>query len=743
MLIGVMAVLFGPLRPDLYTLIAVLMLAATAFGMSFLVRRRVPFVALGIGASAALLTLLVSLDQLAQRWSPADQGQRVIADVKIDSLVRRTTTGIEFDAELLIESPASLQRTLRARVSWNEPVAPLPRAAERWRLLLQLSVPRANTNPGGFDEQREFFRDRLQARAVVLPFAGHRQLAAQPEGLLALREQIVRRIRDRVVDRDAAALFAGLAVGATGEVSREQWRVFSDTGTTHLVAISGMHVTLFCWVVAALARRFWARVPRLAMRIDRETFAAMLGVPAAAAYAALAGFGIPAQRTVVMLAVWWGLRLSGRVHSGFDVLGLAAIAVLLIDPFAPLSSGFWLSFVAMATLIAAGDSQGKGLRAWFIDTLRTQWRVSLALLPITILWFSSFSIAGLLVNFAAIPVFSFVLVPIALIGGLVGTVAAPLAKPLWWIGERVHEWLWPLLVAVAAHPYAAIQVSPVAWVPMLGFERPAEGEVMMTLLDAGEGTSLIVRTRQHALVYDTGESYASEGRSAERLVVPALRSFGVSKVDRLVLSASHAQRAAGAARLSAAVPVDHVIGGGEWPGAHRRVESCSSGTRWRWDGVEFELFGQPGGSCALRIDFGGDPSFLIADRLDAAESGEFAAQAEAAGRTLRSTVVVTPRRGSVAAVTSGFVEAVDAQWVMVPGGKAESERLARIARHWRIDPSRVVSIAAQGAVTVHLRRGLPPRWLPHALLQGDPLWRYHPGSVRSGIADAMQDKPSP
>jgi len=738
-----MVVLFGPLRPELYTFIAMALIAIAALVVSFFVRLRAPVVALGIGASAAFLTLLVSLDQLAQRWSPADEGQRVIAEVQIDSLVRRTTTGIEFDAELLIESPTSLQRSLRARVSWNDPLAPLPRAAERWRLLLQLSVPRANTNPGGFDEQREFFRDRIQARAVVLPFAGNRQVAPQRAGLLALREQIVRRIRSMVVDRDASALFAGLAVGATGEVSREQWRVFSDTGTTHLVAISGMHITLFCWVVAALARRLWARVPRLAMRIDRETFAAMLGVPAAAAYAALAGFGIPAQRTVVMLAVWWALRLSGRVHSGFDVLGLAALAVLLIDPFAPLSSGFWLSFVAMATLIAAGDTQGRGLRAWFLDTLRTQWRVSLALLPITILWFSSFSVAGLLINFAAIPVFSLVLVPIALLGGLLGSISAPLAKPLWWIGERVHEWLWPLLVAVAAHPYAAIQVSPAAWVPILGFERPADGEVMMTLLDAGDATALIVRTRQHALVYDTGENYASEGRSAERLVVPALRSFGVSKVDRLVLSGSHAQRAAGAARLAAAMPVDRVVAGGEWPGAHRRVETCSAGDRWRWDGVEFELFGRPGGSCALRIDFGGHPSFLIADRLDAAESAEFAAQAEAIELRLRSTVVVTPRRGSLAAVSSGFVAAVDAQWVMVPGGHADPERLARIARHWRVDPSRVVSTAAQGAVTLHLRRGLPPRWLPHAPLQGDPLWRYHPRPVTSGIADAMQDMPNP
>jgi len=150
-----MAVLFGPLRPELHTLIAVFLLAVAGFAISFVARWRVPCIAIGIGASAALVTLILSLDQLAQRWSPADQGQRVIAEVKIDSLVRRTSTGIEFDADLVIESPSRLHRTMRARVSWHGPPSPLPRATERWRLLLQLNVPRANTNPGGFDEQRE------------------------------------------------------------------------------------------------------------------------------------------------------------------------------------------------------------------------------------------------------------------------------------------------------------------------------------------------------------------------------------------------------------------------------------------------------------------------------------------------------------------------------------------------------------------------------------------------------------
>ena len=745
-LLGTVAVLFGPLRPDLLTFCALAALAlGSAVGWWFVTREgfRMMLITLGFASFSAFVTALVSLDELAQRWSPADEGQRVIAMVHIDSLIARHGAGVEFDAELLIESPASLERAIRARVVWREPPSPRPRAGERWRLLLQMRTPRTNTNPGGFDEQREFFRDRIHARATVLPFVGTQRLASAPWGLLRLRDEIVRHIRKTVVDRDAAALFAGLAVGATGEVSREQWQVFSNTGTTHLVAISGMHVTLFCWVVAALARRLWRSLPRLASRVDREQFAGLLGVPAAALYAALAGFGIPAQRTVIMLAVWWGLRLAGRVHSGFDVLAIAAIAVLAIDPLAPLSSGFWLSFVAMATLIAFEQSPGQGVRAWVLETLRTQWHVSIALLPVTVWWFSSLSIAGLLVNLAAIPVFSWVLVPVALIGSVLSFIAAPIAKPIWWLGERVHEWCWPALVAIAAHPLATIQINVDAWRPSVIAERAQDDEIIVTMLEAGDGTALILRTRRHTLVYDTGETYASEGRSAERLVIPALRALGVSRIDVLVLSASHAHRAEGAARLMTSMPVDRIIAGGAWPGAHRTIESCSRGHQAIWDGVEIRFFGVPGGSCALRVGFAEGPSLLMADRLEASESSSLLAQAEANGWPLRSTVMLAPRRGADAAVSAGFVAAVDAQWLLLPGSQLDGRRLDRIALRWRLDPSRVQATAQQGAITLHLRRGLPPRWLANADLQGHPLWRYHPGPYSSGGTDAMQDRSRP
>lgn len=784
-MLGVVAVLFGPLRPTMLTFTALSLLVVGAVAASsssrfaarsrltlWLMTVRVWIMGIALAALAALVTLAVSLDQLAQRWPAGANGERVIARVIVDSLVRQVGSGVEFDATLVIESPASAARALRARVLWHDAPEPAPRAGEHWRLLLRLSAPQSNTNPGGFDEQREFFRNRLQASAVVLAFTGNARQSAAAGGLLSLRAGIAERIREAVIDRDAAALFAGLAVGATGAVSREQWRVFSVTGTTHLVAISGMHVTLFCWIVMALTRRLWGAMPLLVERVDREVFAATLGVLAAFAYAVLAGFGIPTQRTVVMLAVWWALKLSGRVHAPFDVLGAALIAVLLIDPLGPLSSGFWLSFVAMATLIIAGDAQGSGWRAWLTENLRTQWRVGIALLPFTIAWFQNISLAGLGVNLLAIPVFSFVLVPVALLGSAIGAWSPEFAAPIWWIGERVHDCLWPGLVAIAASPLSAININMPPWQlgvisilaamviladhfvprfaqpvrltgaallasvilwPASPYPRPGAREAMVTVLEAGDAAAFIVRTRNHAMLIDTGETFGSQGAGAERLVLPALRQLGIGRLDMLVLGASHAYRAGGAAAVMASLEVSRVISGGAWPGASRPIEDCATPRQFDWDGVTFETFGVAGGACLLRLGFERGPRLLIAERLSAAE-GATLVSARGAG-TLAATLLVAPRRGSPAGHDAGFAAAVNPAWLLLPGRDAAPQRIRSVAQRWGIAPERVIATAVRGAYTVQLREGSPPLWLDAAALQGRPIWRYHPR--------VMQDRPRP
>jgi len=360
-------------------------------------RRSTGWPVVGLLLVSATVTAAVAWDRLAQRWPQRSSGERVLAMVTVDSLPATQGGALGFEAEVQVVAPRSLQRSLRLQVTWRDAPRPMPRVGERWWLVLRVDALPVVRNPGGFDVSRAALRSDIDGRATVVTVSSNRRIYAAGRGLDPLRERIEGAIRDTVEDRDAAALFAGLAVGATGTMTREQWQVFAATGTTHLVAISGMHVTLFAWLAAGAARRLWslgaARARRRAPPIGREPFAAVIGTTAALGYALLAGFGIPTQRTVVMLAVWWLMRLGGRERSGFEVLGWALLAVLALDPLAPLSSGFWLSFGAMAVLLA-GDLEKGGVTPGAVRALLvTQWRVGIALAPLTLAWFGSVSLA--------------------------------------------------------------------------------------------------------------------------------------------------------------------------------------------------------------------------------------------------------------------------------------------------------------------------------------------------------------
>jgi competence protein ComEC len=770
-LVGVCAALAGPAAADgaaagvLATVCAVLVPLWLGAGLLLPVLRRravwgLALCALfGAGAAAAHLW-----DQHARRWPAHLDGERVIAVLRIESLPELQGGTIEFDALADIEAPQALRRSLRLRVSWRGAPRPLPRVGERWRLLMRVDHLVGARNPGGFDPAPEALRGRIHGRAVVVKAALNARLAPAPPSLDVLRERIARAIRATVEDRDAAALFAGLAVGATGAMTREQWRVFSVTGTTHLVAISGMHVTLFAWLAAGLARRLWRvlaawRAPPIA----REPWAASVGIGAALGYALLAGFGIPTQRTVVMLAVWWAMRLSGRERSTVEVLGAALLAVLVIDPLAPLSSGFWLSFTAMGVLLLGDLEHAAPRRSALQELAWTQARVGVALAPLTLAWFSSVSLAGFIVNFVAIPVISFVLVPLVLLGML--------WAPAWRIAERVHDIGWPLLQAAADWPGAALTLHADPWwialaaltVPLwllpvpsvwraaglCAFlpwalvvagvlpraDAPAQGEARIVVLDAGDGAAVLVRTRRHALLVDTATTYLGQAAGTRSRVLPLLRESGLRRLDLLVSSSAEGGRAAGAAEILAVVEVVAGRFGGAWPDAPAPFMPCAHAERWSWDGIEVELrpARPPEGSCVLRIGPPSGPHLLIAERLDAQEGAALLASAA----PLRADLALAPRRGSLVALAPGFTAAVGARWLLISAREVPARRRSAIAAAWHLPTERVHATAREGALAVELRAGLPPRvlryrsgltdgWGPVDASPGPPPLGYHP-----------------
>ncbi len=253
----------------------------------------------------------------------------------------------------------------------------------------------------------------MHAAGQVVPSALNHRLAPAAPGLDGLRERIAYAIAARVSERDAAALIIALAIGDTQRISVEQWRVFNAVGITHLVAISGLHVTLFCLAVAWIAGKLWDRMRCLQERTPRHTFATLLGLVAALGYALLAGWSVPTQRTLLMLAAWHSLRWAARPRPAARTLAAGLVGVLLLDPLAPLASGFWLSFLAVGALLVQGAVTPLQASGWR-GHLHTQGYVMVALAPVTIAVFGSVSLAGLGVNLLAIPAFSLLLVPLIL-----------------------------------------------------------------------------------------------------------------------------------------------------------------------------------------------------------------------------------------------------------------------------------------------------------------------------------------
>ncbi len=302
-------------------------------------------------------------------------------------------------------------------------------------------------------------------------------------------------------DHPYAGVLAALAVGDQQAIAPELWRLFAATGITHLMSISGLHVTMLGGLVAWLVAVFWRRSPRLPLLWPAQKAAALAGFTGAFGYALLAGFGVPAQRTLYMLGVVAVAMLSGRAVAAPHVLGLALLLVLLLDPWAVLAAGFWLSFGAVALLFYIG--QGRlGQRHWLVEWGRAQWAMLLGLIPALLALFQQFSLVSPLANALAIPLVSFLVTPLALLGSLPGGgIALQLAHGLL-TGLMVFlEWLaalpgalwqqhappaWAVPLALAGTLWLLLPRGfPARWLGLVSFlplffifpPRPAPGEM--------------------------------------------------------------------------------------------------------------------------------------------------------------------------------------------------------------------------------------------------------------------------
>ena len=730
----------------------------------FACRTRLAVVALALAAAASgfFYAAWRAEIRLAEALPPAWEGRDIRVVGVIDDLPQPSDRGTRF--AFFVESAAPADAVVPSRVSlaWYSGPAqgaaaedvPALHAGERWALTVRLKRPHGTVDPHGFDVEAWLLANELRATGYVRKDQGNRRVDASAGRAQDYIAHVREAIRDRILraldGRRYAGVIAALAIGDERAIPSAQWLLFNRTGIGHLISISGLHVTFFATLIGAVVFRMWKRRHALTLRLPARKAAAIAGVVAAFAYVLLTGFAVPAQRTLYMLAVAAiGLWL-GRPGTAAMVWLWALAVVLVCDPWASLTPGFWLSFGAVGLLLYTGVGRIGRIAAWRV-AVRAQAAITLGLIPLLLVLFQQVSIISPLANAVSIPAVTFLVVPLTL---------ASIVLP--WDGllvaaHQVFAWLAWLLDALSATPAAVWQQhAPPLWTTLAGAAGalwllaprgvpgrllglaclaplfvvvpapPAPGAFRVTVLDVGQGLAVLVQTHGHALLYDTGPRYNEVADAGNRIIAPMLRATGIRALDALVVSHQDSDHSGGAVSLLQTVPVGWLASSlaGENPiiAAQRArgaaSERCMVGRRWTWDGVEFATLYPFEAtyaetriktndlSCVIRVGNARGSVLLTGDIEARAELALVARDALA----LRSDVLIVPHHGSRTSSTPQFIAAVrPAVAVYTPGyrnrfGHPRPEVVARYAaagiRAYRTD--------YDGAVTFDFGEG-PPR----------------------------------
>ncbi|MBS7807295.1 DNA internalization-related competence protein ComEC/Rec2 [Variovorax sp. PCZ-1] len=703
-------------------------------------------------AAAGLLILCIAAAVLGftqTGWRAAAYASQALsaslegADIRITGVIaampQRDESGMRFrldveSAQLLKEGDAVHVRLApRVQLSWyrslprlSEDAAIMPfaelqsgsgeiKAGERWQMVARLKAPHGNLNPHSFDYELWLWEQGIAATGYVR--ATPRE-AARGDGpvkigetwqhpLEAARQKVRDAIFERVSSPQLAGVVAALAVGDQAAIERADWDIYRATGVAHLMSISGLHITMFAWGAALLIGSLWRRSMRLTTWRPAQHAALIGGVVLATAYALFAGWGVPAQRTVWMLGAVAILKLSGKQWPWPLVWLLVLALIVALDPWALLSAGFWLSFVAVGILFAsdAGRDRLHSAHApqsmWqrLQTMLREQWVITLALAPLSLLLFNQVSFVGLVANALAIPWVTLVATPLALLGVI--------APPAWEVAALCVQAMGVMLSWLAQLPFATVSVASSAGLlpaiaifgalllvlklplplrfagavmilPMLLVSppRPAQGEFALLGADIGQGNAILVQTANHSLLYDTGPRFSRESDAGQRTLVPLLRALG-ERLDVLMISHRDADHIGGAAAVLKMQPQARLISSIE--AEHelqqiRTAQRCEAGQRWQWDGVDFEiLHPQPADydlkqkpnaiSCVLRISNGKQSALLTGDLEATQELRLVSDQAK-----LKADLLLVPHHGSKTSSRPEFLDAVQARIALVQAG---------------------------------------------------------------------------
>ncbi len=588
-------------------------------------------------------------------------------------------------------------------------------AGERWQFMVRLKRPHTTYNPHGYDFEGWTLENNIRATGSISNKNGYKKLANfvwRPGYLVEhWREKVGDQISQTLANKPYAGVIRALVVGDDSQITQAQWNVYLRTGVNHLMSISGLHITMLAGLAFAITAFVWRRVPSLVLHMPTRKAATIIGLVVAVLYALLAGMSVPTQRTLIMLITFAAALLIGRNLTISRALAIALVVVVLLDPWATISAGFWLSFSAVA--IIAFVSVGRlAASHWLKEAIHTQWAITLGLLPLLIVLFGQTSIVSPLANAFAIPIISLIVVPLAILGSLIHVdfilqashfILALCMQGLTWLAalptwQQAAPPVWTLIVAILGVLWLLLPRGiPQRWLGLIlllplffvNSPRPAHGEMQVVVLDIGQGLSVVVKTARHTLLYDAGPKYNEQSDAGGRIVVPYLRAEGVKQLDGFIISHNDIDHSGGAPSVMAQMPV------GWFASSFTESDSmilppnalkCFAGQHWQWDGVNFEVLypswqsyenaslTDNNRSCVVKITSQFGSILLTGDIEELAETALLEANknvlpdGKLGDDKLKSDVLIAPHHGSKTSSSVEFVQAVGAKQIIFTVG---------------------------------------------------------------------------
>lgn len=779
--VGVLLASRLPVLPDFRTVLAMLLLALLLHWWP-----RLRLLASALLGTAWLC--LVSGQLIQQRWPEPPFPRDVWVEATVWTLPTRSGDAQRFQAKL---DKVCLSAALRecdfaalpvdGRLALISVYEPLPlQPGQHWRWRLRLKPPHGFVNPGGFDYEAWLLQQRFSATGYV---SNHRnnELLQQYTNVQRLEQwrfhlaQTLARVAAAKLQRPD--LLKALTLGDGSDIPDADWQLFAATGTTHLLVISGSHVALISVLVYAVGYWLASRSAWLVLWCPATWPATLLALGGSWIYTGLAGFSLPALRAWIMVAVLLLAQLARRQLHRWHSLALALAAVLVLDPLAALNAGFWLSFAAVAVLLTSVARNAADTRLpwwqraaqWLWQLWCLQWRISVALLPIVLVYFQQTSLLAPLVNLPLIPLLGAIVVPLALAGivlavlwpdgglwllqladfGLVQTMALlhwsvgllptnmltmptlqPLGFALLLAGTLafvlIRPWLWRMT--------ALLLVPLVFWWQAVPPLQP--GEVRLQVLDTGQGLAVVVSTANHHLLYDTGPRFSERFDAGTDVVLPVLRYMNVSRPDRVIISHADQDHAGGLPAVMREYPqTSYASSSIAVVAAAATNGRCSAGQHWQWDAVDFRILHPDGGryddnngSCVLLIEAGGRRLLLTGDIERPVESALLRQYPK-----LQADVVVAPHHGSASSSSASFVRQLRPQIVVYSTGyqnrfghpaaavKARYQTVGALAWNTAYDGAIRLLVTPSGELSASSERASRPRF-----------WRARP-QVRHGV----------